>query len=501
MSEQGSSGVGRVTWAVAALLALAVAGCGGAQQTEPSRRAPARGASGVQRGAAGGVAGGVAGGETARIARTPLLRGATGPAGSPHRIALSNKPVTVIAFADFQCPFCARGQATLAQIQDAYPNEVEVIFLHKPLSFHRAARPAALGAIAAAQQGRFWQMHDALFARYRNLNTMSIEAAASEAGVDMDRWQADMRSQQAAVRLAHDIAVSNAVGVRGTPNYFVNGLPVRGAQPYARFEKAVTSALATVRKLEAAGHSGRRLRELAWRAGHRTSGPRLLQYAIDGARVPAGLAATATTPRRRASWLDRRVWNVPVNESSDVIVGNSQTATVTLVVWTDLQCPFCARLQASIDALRLDWPKRLRVVYRNKPLPFHRDARRAAVAALAAHRQGKYAPFVAACFANIRALSAADLERKATQLGLDMPRYRRDVADPAVLAQVTRDMAEAKRLGVRGTPTFFVNGMRVVGAQPLARIRPLVRSQLKVLPAGPAAYAAHVAKGRDVNTP
>jgi len=149
-------------------------------------------------------------------------------------------------------------------------------------------------------------------------------------------------------------------------------------------------------------------------------------------------------------------------------------APVTVVVFSEFECPFCQRSEATLRALAEQYGTRVRFAFKNHPLPMHPSARPAARAAFAAGEQGKFWEYHDALFAHQDALDPASLELRAKELGLDLERFRRVMADPRTDAALEADEAEATRLGVTGTPTFFVNGRKLIGAQPLARFQAAV---------------------------
>jgi protein-disulfide isomerase len=168
----------------------------------------------------------------------------------------------------------------------------------------------------------------------------------------------------------------------------------------------------------------------------------------------------------------------------DVQVGSSPAkgradAPVTVVVFTDYECPFCKKAEATLRAIESQYGRDVRLVWKNHPLPFHNGARLAAQAALAAHEQGKFWEYHEALFAHQREIDRASLERYAEDLGLDMDKFRTAIDSERIEAQVAADSADASRLGVAGTPTFFVNGRRVIGARPLADFQSAVDEALE----------------------
>jgi len=147
--------------------------------------------------------------------------------GNPF-IGNENAPVTIVIFSDFQCPFCGRIQPLMEQMLEKNPNILKIVFKNFPLvNMHKMAQPAARAAVAAQNQGKFWQMHDALFGLGGKLSLQSINSAAQNLGLDMDKFTKDMNSQKVRQRVQKDIQDANRAGVRGTPTLFINGRHVR----------------------------------------------------------------------------------------------------------------------------------------------------------------------------------------------------------------------------------------------------------------------------------
>ncbi len=153
-------------------------------------------------------------------------------------------------------------------------------------------------------------------------------------------------------------------------------------------------------------------------------------------------------------------------------------AAVTIVELVDFQCPYCERAVATVHDLAALYPRDVRIVVKNMPLDGHRQARPAAIASLAAHRQGRYWEMHELLFSNQDRLDAASMVGHARHLGLDLARFEADLADPALAAMVDADLAEAIDNGFRGVPAFVINGKVVVGAQPLETLRAVVDEEL-----------------------
>ncbi len=151
--------------------------------------------------------------------------------------------VTIVEFSDFQCPFCSRVGPTLAALREQYPSDVRIVYKHLPLSFHRNALPAAKASVAAQRQGKFWEMHDLLFASQKQLDEATFKAHAEALGLDLARFEADLNSPEVAALVAKDQAEARALGVSGTPGFFVNGRFLSGAKPVSSFQKLIDEEL------------------------------------------------------------------------------------------------------------------------------------------------------------------------------------------------------------------------------------------------------------------
>jgi protein-disulfide isomerase len=163
----------------------------------------------------------------------------TVPAGEGRpSLGPEDAPITVVVFSDFQCPFCARLRPTIHALAERH-GDVRVVFRQLPLEMHPLARPAAKAALAAHRQGKFWELHDALFSGRRGVEADDLEATAQEVGLDMDRWNADRDDPAIEQMIAEDEALAHELGLRSTPGTFVNGRFVGGAQPAEAFDALI----------------------------------------------------------------------------------------------------------------------------------------------------------------------------------------------------------------------------------------------------------------------
>ncbi len=172
----------------------------------------------------------------------PERRYSVNLAGAPSR-GLESAKVAIVEFSDFQCPFCGRVNPTLQKIQKEYGDQVRVVFKHLPLSIHSKAPAAHAAAEAAHRQGKFWEMHDRIFANQRALEPSVLEGYAQAIGLDMDRYRKDIASKDVKKRIADDTSEARRLGVTGTPGFFLNGRFLSGAQPFERFQAMIDEEL------------------------------------------------------------------------------------------------------------------------------------------------------------------------------------------------------------------------------------------------------------------
>lgn len=176
---------------------------------------------------------------------------------------------------------------------------------------------------------------------------------------------------------------------------------------------------------------------------------------------------------------DTRVWSDDLVRRADGPALGPADARLVIVSYSDFQCPHCARLAETLHRATAAYPDDVRIEFRHFPLPFHPDARPAAIAAECAHRQGKFWSMHDAIFSQQRDLEAAALLAMATSTALDVAAWTSCIEDPAVAEIVDADQQAGQAAGVAGTPAFFVNGVRYVGGWPWSSVRPLLRQLLE----------------------
>jgi protein-disulfide isomerase len=163
-------------------------------------------------------------------------------AGRPAR-GPEGAPIQIIEFSDFQCPYCLRAYDTVLKVLDTYGDQVRFVYRHYPLPNHPDAWPAAEASACAAEQDKFWPYHDRLFANPSKLSAADLKQHATALGLETEQFNAcvDQRKYQSLVD--EDLKAGVAIGVTGTPAFFINGRPLTGAQPFEAFKRVIDEEL------------------------------------------------------------------------------------------------------------------------------------------------------------------------------------------------------------------------------------------------------------------
>lgn len=350
-------------------------------------------------------------------------------------------PITIIEFTDYQCPFCARHVAdTMPTLLTEMVESGRVYYQLKdfPLDdLHPEARQASTAARCAGEQDAYWPMHDALFARQAEWSGTgqaagpTFVAIATDLSLDATAFDACLQSGQFDETIQANLDEGLALGVRGTPSFFIDGFPISGAQPYELFEYAVG-------------------------------------LAAEGTLADAYVQEAPAEPDPAVP--------AEVNIEGAHSIGDAN-APVVIVEFTDFQCPYCGRhFQETFPQIQANYIDTglVRYVFKDFPLTnIHPQATLAAQAARCAGAQDAYLDMHTLLFNNQRAWSnqsdAADIfTGLAADAGLDSDAFRTCLDSGQFADSVAADLAEGIELGVNGTPAFFINGYFISGAQPFS---------------------------------
>jgi protein-disulfide isomerase len=163
---------------------------------------------------------------------------AKGPSRGPDQAK-----VTIVEFSDFQCPYCGREFGVIEKLMKDYDGKVRLVFRNFPLEIHPFAAKAAEAADCAADQGKFWQIHDKMFTNQEKLSVDDLKSYAKEIGLDTAKFDKCLDSGEKQAQVAEDQKAGQAAGVSGTPAFFVNGIFINGAQPYEHFKQTIDREL------------------------------------------------------------------------------------------------------------------------------------------------------------------------------------------------------------------------------------------------------------------
>jgi protein-disulfide isomerase len=367
--------------------------------------------------------------------------------------------VTIVQISDFQCPFCKRVEPTLKQVEDKYGKDVAVVWMNQPLPFHDKAMDAATAFQAAARQGadKAWKLHGKMFENNTALARADIEKYAGEVGLNVAKLKKDWDDPKIKEEVTKDQAVANSLGATGTPTFFINGRELVGAVDASKFNEIIDDE---IKQADALIKKGTPLKDVYTK--------RIEQAAAAAPAAPAGGGGgAAPAPEAKA---DVKLGNAPVKGPAG--------APVTVVLFSDFQCPFCSRAVPVIKQIEDNYKGKVKIAFKQLPLPFHDKAHLAAEAALAANEQGKFWPYHDKLFENQQALDRPSLEKYAQDLGLNMAKFKSALDSGKYKAQVDAEAKEAAGVGATGTPTFFVNGNKVVGAQPFDAFKTVIDKEL-----------------------
>ena len=155
-----------------------------------------------------------------------------------------NSPVTLIEYSDYECPYCARAEATIKDVLDEYGSKIYFVYKDFPLPFHNNAQKAAEASRCALEQNKYWEYHDALFKNQQSLDTNSLKTYAKSLGLDEAKFSECLDSNKYTEKVKQDMEEGQSKGVTGTPTFFVNGKMLVGAQPFDAFKEIIDKELA-----------------------------------------------------------------------------------------------------------------------------------------------------------------------------------------------------------------------------------------------------------------
>ncbi len=359
--------------------------------------------------------------------------------------------VTLVIFSEFQCPFCKRVDPTLKQILDTYKNDVRIVWKDNTLPFHPRAVPAAtLARVAFTAKGNdgFWQAHDKLFESQPKLEDADLQAIATSMGLSWATVEQAIKTNKFGDKFDASQDLAADLQARGTPHFFVNGIRLAGAQPFEKFKEVIDAQLAKAKQIVAKGTARAAVYDEIMKEGKEPPPPQKKEIG----------AAPADSP----------------------IKGN-KNAKIVIQEFSDFECPFCSRVNPTIAQVLEEFGNDVKVVWRNLPLPFHKNAPLAAEAAYEVYKQKgdkAFWEYHDKLFAAQKApggIERENLEKFATELGVDMAKFKQALDDRTHKARIEADAKAGNDAGVTGTPAFIVNGYFISGAQPIGAFKKVIK--------------------------
>ncbi len=381
------------------------------------------------------------------------------PLGDSPRLGPDDAVVTIVMFTDLQCPYCAKAHLVVKEVMEEN-DDLRVVFKHFPLPMHRAAIPMAIAALTAGSQGKFWEYVDLAFAGQQDIDPPKLKKFAEDLGLDTAKFTEEFGTEAQIALIQADVDLGRLLGVTGTPSMFVNGVRVEGFSSKEDLQDLINEQRELVERLREAGVDKN---DMYWRTV-------ALNY-----EAPLPVEAVEDMPEPEVEAL---VENVDI-AGAPTRGAKADDALVTVVTFTDFECPFCGRAEETWTELRAKYPK-VRFVFRHFPLPFHQNAMPAAVASLVALEAGKFWEYHDLLFAHQKELTADNLAAYAKQVGVNEALVKEALATDDFNMPVLADMAMGTEIGVRGTPAFFINGIRMSGAQPIEEFASVLDQQIEL---------------------
>ncbi|MFO7563948.1 MAG: thioredoxin domain-containing protein [Enhygromyxa sp.] len=389
--------------------------------------------------------------------------------------------VTIVIWSDYACAPCGRTWKVMEHLVEDYGEDLRVVFRAGTVPGFQHAERAAEAALAAGEQGKFWEMHWRLFEHPDDFSRPILLGHAKALGLDMGKFMDDLDTGRFSGRRIRDRRQATELGLSPLPAAFANGLFVLGFKDEAGWHALIDREIVSARKMLQDGVPRAKIYEEFMRTAKRgrvDEGDQPTSPELERLRAERQAKAEADKPGTLAGPEAEQRYAVPTGAPGF----GPADAPVVIVEFVDYQCPYCFKAHAEVvPALREQFPDDLRVEIRHLPLEIHPAAAAAARAAITAGEQGKFGEFHEALFAedNRKSLGFSTFVRVAEQLGLDSERFKRDFQTREVGDKLAADVLLARRLGVQGTPGFFVNGRYVDGARNAATFARMVDEELE----------------------
>jgi len=329
--------------------------------------------------------------------------------------------VTIIAYTDLLSSSSAKGSKFLNEVMKSYPDDLRIIFKPYPSLTRPDAMLAHEAVLASGEQGKFWEMHDRLLTHKGDATQEALLVYAKQLNLDTKMFLSALKEHRFKDMILHEIEEARGFGVTSAPTFFINGRKLIGVRSASDIKQVINEIL--------------------------------------------GLGSIKQPVPPSPSPPLVQLQNVKIDIAGAPVKGQ-EDAQITIVEFSDFQCPFCAKTLPTLENVLRQYPKQVRWVFKHFPLDFHADAPLAHEAAMASGEQGKFWEMHDLIFSRQQSMRRDDLIAYAKELNLDMDRFIKAIDSGQYKETVEKDIQEGRQLGINGTPTFFVNGQRLVGARP-----------------------------------
>ncbi len=340
--------------------------------------------------------------------------------------------LSIEQFSDFYCTYCKRQESVLKKVEAAYPGKMRVTFRHLPIlgAPGTGSFPVHEASMCAAEQGKFWEFHDFVYALNKNAD---LEEVVRKINLEPSKFNECFKANRYREFVLNDAAEAQKRGVSGTPAFFLRGELVSGLRSFDYFAE----------------------------------------------QIDPEFAAKAAAERKAAE--EEFLKKVDQSDTDRPSAG-PENALITITEYSDFHCPFCVQLTATLKKVMESYPQDVRRVWRHFPLPMHPSSPYAHLASECAHSQGQFWKFHEMIFSDPGAArSKADMLRIADVIKLDAAQFQSCYDDSATKNKIENDVLLGMYKKVGSTPTFFVNDEMFVGAKSFEALKAVVDRKLAEL--------------------
>ncbi|MFB6373729.1 MAG: DsbA family protein [Bradymonadaceae bacterium] len=400
--------------------------------------------------------------------------------------------VTIVVFNDLTCEGCGEVARKIEQVRQQH-DSVRVVYKHFP-SADQSDRKVAVALETARAQGKFWALYDALAGFGGQFDGQTTEEKLTrfveKVGLDRKAFEKALDSDIGGIqsRIQDDVQLAEKLGLKAAPVAFVNGQQLAGKQQIAKLPSVVDRALRQASVLARGGVDPSMIYQTAAMLnrgqGMSTGSGDSGGSDVEGREGEGSMEAGTLKVGRGSAETGEAPAGAGPADSEKEPVGDSPVrgpadAPVTIYVFSEFQCPYCKKAKPTIEKVMEEYDGQVRLVFKHFPLPFHKHAKSAARAGIAAQKQGKFWEMHALMFENQRQLGQEGIYAKwAEQLGMDIEQFKRDMENVPE-SRIKDDMKMGKSVGVKGTPALFINGKRLVGAQPYEKFEAVIEEELE----------------------